>query len=102
MYMQYFRGFSSFTKEATFSAPHFVDKRKRMSLEFLSEIINKIIKVNNVNQASDENVNEPNRRLSDNSTANAKGTPLAQTIENSGKLLMDATAVPQCIHILPI
>ena len=43
MYMQYFIGYSSFSNEAPFDASLFVDIRKRLTLEQINEINEKIL-----------------------------------------------------------
>src|ERR1043165_9215883 len=45
MYMQYFIGYSSFSNEAPFDASLFVDIRKRLTLEHINEINEKILEI---------------------------------------------------------
>lgn len=48
MYMQSFLGFSGYTNEEPLSAPHFVDIRKRLSLELMTKITDEVAKVHNI------------------------------------------------------
>ena len=49
MYMQYFIGYSSFSNEAPFDSSLFVDIRKRLTLENINEINEKILGLNTKN-----------------------------------------------------
>ena len=116
MFMQYFLGYSSFTNEAPFSAPLFVEIRKRLSLDILSKI-NEVIILHCVKNDEQDATTKPTP-LSENTipssthTNNANEpiavceeniipTPLTSkaepVIENKGKLITDATVAPQNI-----
>jgi transposase, IS5 family len=105
MYMQYFIGYSSFSNEIPFDASLFVDIRKRLTLEHINEINEKILEIINRPEADRENDNGPEPKkpdpvVEDNDPSanvinaiNAIDAPPA----NKGSLLMDATACPQDI-----
>ena len=87
IYMQYFLGYSSFSSEPPFDASLFVDFRKRLGMENLNAINERIVKLktrlepggNKSVPPSDENRNNT-------------GEP-----ENKGRVIFDATACPQDI-----
>ncbi len=112
MYMQYFIGYSSFSNEAPFDASLFVDIRKRLTLEHINEINEKILGIigkqdagktqsnherkDEMGSASDEGPMEksnPAQSSTDNINDSNKDTQSTQ----QGSLLMDATACPQDI-----
>ncbi|MEX6690035.1 transposase [Danxiaibacter flavus] len=107
MYMQYFIGYSSFSNEAPFDASLFVDIRKRLTLEQINEINEKILAIidkkadTDKEQASnDMNEQDPmgNRQSAEENVSGQikdAGEPPAPT--HKGSLLMDATACPQDI-----
>lgn len=101
MYMQYFIGYSSFSNEEPFDPSLFVEFRKRMGMEQINAINEKILglsKKQDDNSSDDGgesgcsgdtmNIENPPTNQID------KGVPLA---ENKGKLITDATACPQDI-----
>lgn len=108
MYMQYFIGYSSFSHEVPFDASVFVDIRKRLSLELLDEINEKILGlVDSVGdkpqdqpppedegtaggQAPSENITSGLGEAYNPATIAADSEPAPQ-----GSLLMDATVCPQ-------
>ena len=51
MYMQCFLGFSSYTNEEPLSAQHFVDVRKRLSLELMTKITDEVAKAHNIHSS---------------------------------------------------
>jgi len=57
MYMQYFIGYSSFSKEAPFDSSLFVEIRKRLGIDQLNAINEKIVELSakHVNKNSDDN-----------------------------------------------
>jgi len=105
MYMQYFIGYSSFSNEAPFDASLFVDIRKRLTLEHINEINEKILGIVNKAEAEKADNNNDNdqgtvkvelsRESSDNVADAADNTDSGPA--NDGSLLMDATACPQDI-----
>lgn len=106
MYMQYFIGYSSFSNEAPFDASLFVDIRKRLTLEQINEINEKILAiiakkaaVNKDQDRNDTNEQEPtdNSKASENITGNIDESGEAAKPTHKGSLLMDATACPQDI-----
>lgn len=93
IYMQYFLGYSSFTNEPPFDASLFVDFRKRLGMDILNSINEKIaeLKANLASQsssASEENDNEP---------IDSDNFPGQSEVQNKGKIIFDATACPQDI-----
>lgn len=110
MYMQYFIGYSSFSNEAPFDASVFVDIRKRLSLELLNEINEKILGLVSssdgktqdqpppedhgtaAGQAPSENIPSGPGEAGNHDNIAADTEPVPQ-----GSLLMDATVCPQDI-----
>ena len=93
IYMQYFLGYSSFTNEPPFDASLFVDFRKRLGMDSLNSINEKIaeLKANLTSQsssASEKNDNEP---------IDSNNFPGQSEVQNKGKIIFDATACPQDI-----
>src|SRR5678810_661598 len=110
MYMQYFIGYSSFSNEAPFDASLFVDIRKRLTLEQINEINDKILGIIDKAAANKEQGNEDNKDdgPSGNNNAAESETGNINDSDNNdpttttgpahkGSLLMDATACPQDI-----
>lgn len=88
IYMQYFLGYSSFSSEPPFDASLFVEMRKRLGVESLNAINDRIICIKRQNQdkgqKDDEPLDEPNQ---------SDKKPIA----NKGRVIFDATACPQDI-----
>jgi len=108
VYMQYFLGYSSFTNEKPFDASLFVEFRKRLGMEQLNAINERIasLKANlHANQTthSGGSNEETNNVLKDGSGSVTldSNQDEKQTIDaapqNKGRVLMDATACPQDI-----
>lgn len=111
MYMQYFIGYSSFSNEAPFDSSLFVDLRKRLSMEHINEINEKILGLINKAEANKmEEGNKKNNELPDvelvndtDTSENAKNIVIDPDAGNEtkptheGSLIMDATACPQDI-----
>lgn len=108
MYMQYFIGYSSFSHEIPFDASLFVDIRKRLTIEHINEINEKILGLLNSKENAEltrHNDKEPPNDRSDTTHMDAgEINPEGQQqytekkdIPNEGTLLMDATACPQDI-----
>jgi len=110
MYMQYFIGYSSFSNEAPFDPSLFVDLRKRLSLEHINEINEKILGL--MSDKGEAEKTEDNNKKSDEPAEAAlmNETHAPESTEgiiintdnkavstNAGTLLMDATACPQDI-----
>ena len=85
MYMQYFLGYSSFSDEAPFDPSLFVEFRKRLGIDVINKINEKIVSLKT--KLEDKNKSENDEKPSDSDSGN----------NNKGSLLMDATACPQDI-----
>jgi IS5 family transposase len=83
MYMQYFLGYSSFSDEPPFDPSLFVEFRKRLGIDVINKINEKIVllktKLENINKSEKDDV-----------TSNSENN-------NKGSLLIDATVCPQDI-----
>ena len=93
MYMQYFLGYSSFTPEAPFDASLFVEFRKRLGMDSLNAINEKIIALKTkMTKPKDVTVidKDADNDKKDDSEAN-------NNIGNKGRVIYDATACPQDI-----
>ena len=118
MYMQYFIGYSSFSNEAPFDASLFVDIRKRLSLELINEINEKILgllastegKAPDSHEAEDNKARPEPTSPEDNVAAESPGAeedknetpgnitevgPTTSEPAPKGSLLLDATVCPQ-------
>jgi len=95
MYMQYFIGYSGFSTEAPFDSSLFVEIRKRLGVEQINAINEKIFQLSNTAHKEDPPNNSPNKTNA-NSTAQDNETKV-DFKEHGGRLLMDATACPQNI-----
>ena len=93
IYMQYFLGYTSFSSEPPFDASLFVEFRKRLGMDNVNAINEKIVSLRN-----QPNINEKDEgtRKKDNEeqkeTNNNDPCPA-----NKGKVIFDATACPQDI-----
>ncbi len=101
MYMQYFIGYSSFSNEEPFDPSLFVEFRKRMGMEQINAINEKIL---GLSKKRDDNSSEDEGGLGvSGDTTNEVNVPTTQIakdaplIEHKGKLITDATACPQDI-----
>ncbi|MDP3445857.1 MAG: transposase, partial [Ignavibacteria bacterium] len=84
VYMQYFLGYSSFTSEAPFDASLFVEFRKRLGIDTVNSMNEKIVELKaKLSSQSD----------ADNSSSEDQG----ENRPNKGKIIFDATACPQDI-----
>jgi len=105
MYMQYFIGYSSFSNEVPFDASLFVDIRKRLTLEQINEINEKILGIiGKADMDKDESKNDnkegapvDNSNTAENVTDNINDAGNDTEPAHKGSLLMDATACPQDI-----
>jgi len=105
MYMQYFIGYSGFSNEAPFDPSLFVEIRKRLGVEALNAINEKIYELAQTKASREDNHrppppsssnNECNPPDKDDITTETQAPPIAQPT-HEGKLLIDATACPQNI-----
>ncbi len=87
IYMQYFLGYSSFSSEPPFDASLFVDFRKRLGMENLNAINERIVMLKTRLERGENKPAPP----SDENGSNT-GEP-----ENKGRVIFDATACPQDI-----
>jgi hypothetical protein len=93
MYMQYFLGFSSFTPEPPFDASLFVEFRKRLGMDTLNAINEKIVALKTT-MADSKNVTGGNN-ITEDDKKNDSATN--SNISNKGRVIFDATACPQDI-----
>jgi transposase, IS5 family len=113
MYMQYFLGFSSFSDEEPFDASLFVEFRKRLGVEQINAINEKILNLS----ISQKEVLSANKKKQDEPPANTPTTAAEKqevtqsaqqevllnsgeqscAITHCGQLIVDATACPQDI-----
>ena len=103
MYMQYFIGYSSFSKEEPFDPSLFVEFRKRLGIEQINSINEKILGLSHQVNTSKQNENTNDSEHQDLSNTKDEETPYQnvsepeETISHKGKLIIDATACPQDI-----
>ena len=90
IYMQYFLGYSSFTNEAPFDASLFVEFRKRLGMENVNAINERIVALKTHIEALKKKTPPPTER----ETAVGKDD---EPPENKGRVIFDATACPQDI-----
>jgi len=111
-YLQYFLGFEYFEKKKIMDSSSLVHFRKRISLEMVRNIIDKILDVpkkpKSKKNKSNDNDNDANHNDENNSSScndNSSGDKLEnkesvekeEKVENKGKLIIDATCVPEDI-----
>ena len=87
VYMQYFLGYSSFCDVPPFSPSLFVEFRKRLGIEQINAINERIAMIKR------DILSKKANKSSDSNDENKNDTPN----ENSGSLIIDATACPQDI-----
>jgi len=92
MYMQYFIGYSSFSNEEPFDPSLFVEFRKRMGIEQINTINEKILGL-----SKKQEDNFPEDESSSDFGDETKNKEDTSVKENKGKLITDATACPQDI-----
>jgi transposase, IS5 family len=105
MYMQYFIGYSSFSDEEPFDPSLFVDFRKRLGIEQINVINEKLLGLGN---DSSDNHTDTGSKIQDTNTLKEDTPPNtlskdnidADKITHKGKLIADATACPQDIQTL--
>lgn len=89
--MQYFLGYSSYSKEPPFDPSLFVEIRKRMGDELIAEMNDKILEYSQIGTKTTEKSTD--EEVNDEGDSN-EGNDLPP---NKGELLMDATVCPQDI-----
>jgi len=91
MYMQYFIGYQSFSDEIPFDPSLFVIFRKRLGIEQINEINEKILGLHTVNEDNQQSptIEDPHTHQTKSSQGNC--------VTHKGKLITDATACPQDI-----
>jgi transposase, IS5 family len=88
IYMQYFLGYSSFSDVPPFDASLFVEFRKRLGLEQINKINERISKIK---QELEQKADKSNQKNHKDNNDNQQG------ITHKGSLITDATACPQDI-----
>jgi hypothetical protein len=94
MYMQYFIGYSSFSDEEPFDPSLFVDFRKRLGIDQINEINEKILGLSSINDYKD---NIDDNGITHETETHKEDTKPKETVTHKGKLIIDATACPQDI-----
>lgn len=102
MYMQYFIGYSGFSNEAPFDPSLFVEIRKRLGMEQVNAINEKIFELSKAASAKEEKSKDDDNSPPKSSPATTTGNSDEDNIVSTeptheGKLLIDATACPQDI-----
>lgn len=90
MYMQYFIGYKSFSDEIPFDPSLFVNFRKRLGIDQINEINEKILGLN----SKDDDSKGVNRNIQN---ERQNGVMPKEPVTHKGKLITDATACPQDI-----
>lgn len=90
IYMQYFLGYSSFTNEEPFDASLMTEFRKRLGMDQVNSINERIVAL----RASFDSQNEPENEANDDKN---QDQGISSDTQNKGRLIMDATACPQDI-----
>jgi len=91
IYMQYFLGYSSFSNEAPFDASLFVDFRKRLGMDTLNAINERIISLKTKLESDKEVPSDDTPSTDSSAPSDDDGIP------NKGRVIFDATACPQDI-----
>jgi hypothetical protein len=94
IYMQYFLGYTSFINEQPFDASLFVDFRKKLGMDSLNAINEKIAKLK-ANFPSQNDIRKPEKDSHDSSGPDNHSN--SSQVENKGRIIFDATACPQDI-----
>ena len=102
VYMQYFLGYPSFTNEAPFDASLFVEFRKRIGLNEVNALNDKIVALKThfeenqkcINSAAVQETNSNSESDNQNPTDKTNGS---ESITHKGRAIFDATACPQDI-----
>lgn len=93
IYMQYFLGYSGFVNEEPFDASLFVEFRKRLGMESLNAINERIVQL----KAKVEQKSEDAGKHSSLESEKDGDPPTSLNKENKGCVIFDATACPQDI-----
>lgn len=89
IYMQYFLGYSSFSNEAPFDASLFVDFRKRLGIEQINAINERIVMLRaKLLSQQDTEAEDKTEQQTENKVLE---------VQNKGRVIIDATACPQDI-----
>lgn len=92
IYMQYFLGYSSFTNEAPFDASLFVEFRKRLGMDNVNAINERIVEL----KTKIESTKKAQTSQSDSIPTDHEDNNPPES-ENKGRVIYDATACPQDI-----
>lgn len=95
MYMQFFLGYTSFTTEAPFDASLFVEFRKRLGMDTLNALNERIVLLKTKSEVTKNASSPPEPPEQSNDTK--KQDVKDNKTTNKGRLLLDATACPQDI-----
>ena len=95
IYMQYFLGYPSFTNETPFDASLFVEFRKRLGMENLNAINEKIIALKTKIETK-QTVDQPTESINNEKSDDSHPSDPTE-IEHKGRVIFDATACPQDI-----
>jgi len=95
MYMQYFLGYSSFTTLAPFDASLFVEFRKRLGMESINALNEKIVSLKTHMESAKKEISLADDNT--NSEGSSDGSNQWEETTNKGRVLFDATACPQDI-----
>lgn len=96
IYMQYFLGYPSFTNETPFDASLFVEFRKRLGMENLNAINEKIVTIKTKIESSRKTENRIPDSEKENQQSNNQQDNTDKA-EHKGRVIYDATACPQDI-----
>jgi len=91
VYMQYFLGYPSFDSQPSFDPSLFVEIRKRLGMEAVNALNEKIIALKTQMESSSKESSTPETKSEE------KDDGDDSTIENKGRVIFDATACPQDI-----
>jgi len=99
IYMQYFIGYSSFSDEEPFDPSLFVEFRKRLGMEQINAINEKILRMSTEKKEEpvvekDNSSPPPSAAVTEPSPVPAIATPAPVVITHAGKLIVDAGSMP--------
>ena len=95
MYMQYFLGYPSFTTIAPFDASLFVEFRKRLGIESINALNEKIVSLKTRMESTKKDTSLPEDSSKSGGSTDSSSLPHETT--NKGRVMFDATACPQDI-----
>jgi len=96
IYMQYFLGYPSFSTETPFDASLFVEFRKRLGMNNLNAINEKIVAIKTKLESS-QKIDNPVVVSQDNDEQSGNQQDTTNEAEHKGRVIYDATACPQDI-----